>query len=139
MVRLAAAATAGRAINPKSVQAQLEGGVTMDMGPTLFEELRWDDAGQLLNASLMDYPLPTMYSMPDFDTEVVEHAIEGGPFGAKGMGEIGSVIAPAAIVNAVYDATGILFHQLPLTPEVVLKALEEAPQQNGEAASGARS
>ena len=139
VVRLAAAATAGRAINPISVQAQLEGGVTMDMGPTLFEQLRWDDAGQLLNVSLMDYPLPTMYTMPDLDTEVVEHAIEGGPFGAKGMGEIGSVIAPAAIVNAVYHATGILFHQLPLTPEVVLKALEEAPQQGGQATSGPRS
>lgn len=136
VLRAAAAVNVGRAINPEGVKAQLEGGMAMDLGPTLFERLVWGEGGQLLNASLMDYPLPSMETVPEYHTEFVEHPMPGGPFGAKGMGEVGAVIIPAAIVNAVYNATGILFHQLPLTPEVVLKALEEAAQR-GDSGSGA--
>jgi len=135
VVRVATAANLGRAVNPKAAEAQLEGGVAMDLGPTLFERMVWDEGGQLLNASLMDYPLPTMDIMPKYHTETVEHPLEGAPFGAKGVGEIGAVIVPAAIVNAVYDATGILFHQLPLTPDVVLEALEKASQDAPAAAN----
>ena len=127
IVKMAAAANLGRAINPQSAKAQLEGGIAMDMGPTLFEQLVWDDSGQLLNSHLMDYPLPTMELIPEYDPILVEHPLEGAPFGAKGIGEVGAVITPAAIVNAVYDATGILFHQLPLSPHVVLAALEDPP------------
>ena len=130
IVKMAAAANLGKAINPRSAKAQLEGGIAMDMGPTLFEKLVWDDSGQLLNTHLMDYPLPSMELVPEYAPILVEHPLEGAPFGAKGIGEVGTVITPAAIVNAVYDATGILFHELPLTPDVVLAALENPPQEN---------
>ena len=130
VIRLAATSNVGRAVNPNAAKAQLEGGIAMDLGPTLFERMVWDEGGQLLNASLMDYPLPTMEVVPEYQAQIVESPLEGAPFGAKGIGEIGAVIAPAAIVNAVYDATGILFHQIPLTPDVVLEALEQASQGN---------
>jgi len=84
----------------------------------------WGEGGQLLNAALVDYPLPTMETMPDYRPAMVEHPYPGGPFGAKGMGEIGSVIVPGAVLNAVYDATGILFHEVPLLPHLVLEALD---------------
>ena len=103
------------------------GGVGMELGPTPFEQLVWDEGGQLLTAALMDYPLPTMETAPLYHPEIVEHPLEGGPFGAKGMGEIGSVITPAAVLNAVYDATGVMFHEVPLLPHKVLAALSQAP------------
>ena len=129
VLRVTSCANLGRAVNPKAAEAQLEGGVAMDLGPTLFERMVWGEGGQLLNASLMDYPLPTMDMVPEYRTEIMEFPLDGAPFGAKGVGEFGSVIVPAAIVNAVYDATGIMFHQLPLTPEVVLEALDKASQE----------
>ncbi len=124
VLRMGAASNAGKAVNPQSVRTQLEGGLGMELGPTLFEQLVWDEGGQLLNAALVDYPLPTMETSPIYIPEIVEHPFEGGPFGAKGMGEIGSVIAPAAVLNAVYDATGVMFHEVPLLPHKVLEALE---------------
>ena len=126
LVKAAAAATTGTAVNPQSIETQLEGGIGQELGPTLFEQLVWDDGGQLINAALLDYPLPTMETMPTYAPELVDHPFEGGPFGAKGMGEIGSVILPGAVVNAVYDATGVLFHDIPLLPHKVLGALDAA-------------
>ena len=109
----------------------------MDLGPTLFEQLVWGEGGQLMNASLMDYPLPSMDTVPEYNTEFVEHPVPGGPYGAKGMGEVGAVIMPAAIVNAVHDATGVRFHELPLTPEQVLRGLEETNPQDARDAGDA--
>jgi carbon-monoxide dehydrogenase large subunit len=123
-VRAAASATTGTAINPHSIETQLEGGVGQELGPTLFEQLVWDDGGQLLNAALMDYPLPTMQTMPTYHPTYVDHPFEGGPFGAKGMGEIGAVIVPGAVLNAVYDAIGVLLHQVPLLPHKILEAID---------------
>jgi len=124
IVRAAASATTGTAINPHSIETQLEGGVGQELGPTLFEQLVWDDGGQLLNAALMDYPLPTMQTMPTYHPTYVDHPFEGGPFGAKGMGEIGAVIVPGAVLNAVYDAIGVLLHQVPLLPHKILEAID---------------
>ena len=128
VLRMGAASNVGKAVNPDSVRTQLEGGLGMELGPTLFERLVWDEGGQLLTAALMDYPLPTMETSPTYRPEIVEHPFEGGPFGAKGMGEIGSVITPAAVLNAVYDATGVMFHEVPLLPHKVLEALEGREQ-----------
>jgi len=64
-----------------------------------------------------------MSTMPEYATALVEPHFKGGPYGAKGMGEVGSVVLPAAVLNAVYDATGVLFHSVPLDPETVLRAL----------------
>ena len=124
IVKAAASATTGTAINPRSIETQLEGGVGQELGPTLFERMTWDDGGQLLNAALLDYPLPTMETMPDYEPRYVDHPFEGGPFGAKGMGEVGAVVVPGAVLNAVYDATGVLFHEMPLLPHKILEALD---------------
>ena len=124
VVKAAASATTGTAVNPHSIETQLEGGIGQEIGPTLFEQLVWDDGGQLVNAALLDYPLPTMETMPEYAPRFVDHPFEGGPFGAKGMGEIGSVVVPGAVVNAVYDATGVLFHEIPLTPHKIIEGLE---------------
>jgi carbon-monoxide dehydrogenase large subunit len=123
LTKVSSAVNVGKAINPVSVHRQIEGGLGMELGPTLFERLVWDDTGQLLTSSLLDYPLPTMSTMPEYATALVEPHFKGGPYGAKGMGEVGSVVLPAAVLNAVYDATGVLFHSVPLDPETVLRAL----------------
>ena len=72
----------------------------------------------------MDYPLPTMQTMPQYEPRFVEHPFDGGPFGAKGMGEIGAVVVPGAVLNAVADATGVMLHEVPLLPHKVLEALD---------------
>jgi CO/xanthine dehydrogenase Mo-binding subunit len=65
-----------------------------------------------------------MQTMPHYEPRFVEHPFDGGPFGAKGMGEIGAVIVPGAVLNAVNDATGVMFHEVPLLPYKVLEALD---------------
>ena len=130
LVKAAVAATTGTAVNPKSIETQLEGGIGQELGPTLFEQMVWNDDGQLMNPTLLDYPLPTMQTMPEYAPSFVEHPFEGGPFGAKGMGEIGSVVLPGAVLNAVYDATGVMFHEVPLVPYKVLEALDAAAERS---------
>ena len=125
ILKMAASATVGTAVNPQSIDTQLEGGLGMELGPTLFEQLTWDDSGQLLNSALFDYPLPTSQTAPQYLPSYVDHPFEGGPFGAKGMGEIGSVVVPGAVLNAVHDATGVMFHSVPLLPHIVLQTLDE--------------
>ena len=131
ILRMGAAANAGTVINPRSVLTQLEGGLGMELGPILFERMTWDEGGQLLNAALMDYPLPTMETMPEYHPSTVEFPFPGGPFGAKGMGEIASVVAPAAVINAVYDAIGVQIHEVPLLPHIVLAALDSVAAAKG--------
>ena len=121
-----AAANVGKAVNPEQTKAQIEGGVTFDLGPSLFERLVWGEGGQLMTTTLMDYPLPTLHTMPEFHISILEFPFDTGPYGAKGVGEMGGVMVPAAIINAIYKATGVLFHEVPLTPETVLTGLRDA-------------
>lgn len=114
----------GKAINPTACEGQMEGSAVMSLGPVLFEELVWEN-GQLINAGLIDYPLPGVRTQPRFMTKLVERPHNRGGFGAKGLGDVMPVVAPAAIVNAVYDATGVLIPELPLKPSRVLAALRE--------------
>ena len=96
----------------------------MSLGSVLFEELVWEQ-GQLLNAGLIDYPLPRARNQPHFITKIVERPHDRGGFGAKGLGDAMPVVTPAAVVNAVYDATGVLIPELPLRPERVHAALKK--------------
>lgn len=117
------AADVGRAINPRLVEVQLEGGFVQGMGYTLCEEMVWDGP-RLANPSLMDYKIPTSLDAPHrINSYIVEHQEPDGPFGAKGVGEIGINTVPASIANAVHDATGFRHRHLPLTPERVLDGL----------------
>ena len=91
----------GKAINPGSVEGQIEGGFVQGMGFALTEEMVFDGP-RLVNPSMMDYKAPTSLDAPfDIHSIIVEAAEPGGPFGAKGIGEIGLVPVPAAIANAV--------------------------------------
>jgi CO/xanthine dehydrogenase Mo-binding subunit len=117
------AADVGRAINPLAVEGQLEGAFVQGMGLALSEEMVWDGA-RLANPSLMDYKVPTSFDSPyEIHSIIVEAPEPDGPFGAKGVGEIGINVVPAAIANAAASVTGVRFRALPLTPERVLAAM----------------
>jgi CO/xanthine dehydrogenase Mo-binding subunit len=124
--KLVSAGDVGCAINPAVVERQLIGAGIMQLGFTLFEEMRFHD-GQVVNASLADYKLPGMLDIPhDLTAELVEIPHEHGPYGAKGIGETGMFSVSPAIANALYDAVGVRIMELPLTPERVLRAIREA-------------
>jgi CO/xanthine dehydrogenase Mo-binding subunit len=120
VLRAWSAVDVGRAINPMAVEGQIEGAFVQGMGYTLVEELVWDGA-RLANPTMMDYKIPTFRDVPHaLHTIIVEAPEPDAPFGAKGAGEIGINVVAAAIANAVTDATGIRFKQLPLSSERVL-------------------
>ena len=114
----------GLAINPALVEGQIHGGVTQGLGWALFENMVYDENGQLLTSNLMDYALPHSYDVPNISTILVEVPSDLGPFGAKGVGEPPVVPVGAAIANAVYDAVGARVTQLPITPERLFTALQ---------------
>lgn len=119
----------GKAINPGSVEGQIEGGFVQGMGFALTEEMVFDGP-RLVNPSMMDYKAPTSLDAPfDIHSIIVEAAEPGGPFGAKGIGEIGLVPVPAAIANAVAVAIGTRLRRLPLTPERVLDGMLESDSE----------
>jgi CO/xanthine dehydrogenase Mo-binding subunit len=113
----------GRIIHRRGVEGQIEGGFVQGMGFSLFEEAIWD-GGRLSNPSLMDYKIPTVMDVPErIHTLIVEQPEPGGPFGAKGIGEIPICPVAASIANAVTAACGARLRKLPMTPERVLSCL----------------
>jgi CO/xanthine dehydrogenase Mo-binding subunit len=115
----------GKAINPTSVEGQIQGGFVQGLGYALYEQLVWDDDGRLGNPSLADYKVPGILDVPsEIHPIVLEDPDPTGPFGAKGVGEISLVGVAPAIANAVHAATGARLRTLPLLPERVLDALE---------------
>ena len=120
---------AGRAINPPAVEGQMVGGAAQGLGWALYEEMAYDEDGQLLSGSWMDYTLPdSMQTAPDIETIIVEVPSEHGPFGARGVGEPPVVPTPAAVANAIAHCTGLRLTNIPMTPPRVLRALRS---QNG--------
>lgn len=123
LVKYVSASDVGKAINPVQCEGQDEGGVLFGIGHTLYEEMIYQD-GQLLNPNLIDYRVPTFRHLPDeFHSFLIENRNGPGPFGAKGMGEGGLLPVASAIGNAVANAVGIRFHDLPLTPPKVWRVL----------------
>jgi CO/xanthine dehydrogenase Mo-binding subunit len=114
---------AGKAINPLGVQGQMQGGAVQSLGMALTEGLMYDDKGRLMNASLLDYRKLTAADLPNIETIIVEKPSPAGPFGARGVGEPPIVPAPAAIANAIEDATGVRLTELPMTPERIALAI----------------
>jgi 4-hydroxybenzoyl-CoA reductase subunit alpha len=128
LLKMVTAHDCGRPINPMLVEGQLEGSVVGGMGQALYEEVIVEN-GQVMNPSFLDYGFPTFLEMPEIEAIEVETDDPIGPFGAKEAGE-GTQLSPApAIVNAVYDAIGVDFMELPLTPEKILGALEEKKKE----------
>ena len=121
-----AAHDVGRVINKMGLEQQIEGGVTMSLGSTLYEELLVDKAtGLPLNGNLLDYRVPSIKDVPEkIDVILVEHPKEYGVFGAHGIGEPAMGPEGATVANAVYNATGIWFNELPITRERVIAAVK---------------
>ncbi len=123
--RYVAAQDVGFAINPALVDGQIMGGVAQGLGWALHEAIEFDNSGQLVSGSLMDYVIPRSTHIPPIETLLVEIGSEHGPFGAKGIGEPPAIPGPAAIRNAIKNATGAKLSTLPMRPERVLEALAE--------------
>ena len=113
----------GRALNPAIIEGQLHGGATQGLGWALREAMVYDDAGQLLTGTFLDYAMQTAPNVPVFETIIVEVPAPDGPYGAKGIGEGPVCGSAAAVANAVTGATGIRFHALPITPQRVWREL----------------
>jgi len=119
----------GRVLNHYLAEAQIQGGLAQGIGQALYEEVLYDQDGQLLTSTLMDYSLPLAGQLPDFTTALVETPSPLNPLGVKGVGEAGCIGAPPAVVNAVLDALaplGIRTIDMPLTPEKIWALVQAA-------------
>lgn len=123
VIQIVAAHDVGKAVNPINIEGQIEGGCTMGLGYALTEEIKVN-AGKILTNNLATYLIPTALDVPEVHSMIVEEPEETGPFGAKGVGEPSLIPTAAAIANAVYNAIGIRFTTLPITPEKVLAELQ---------------
>jgi len=121
----------GRAINPQSVEGQIEGSLAMGIGYTFLENLRFDKKGRPANGNFANYRLPRTMGMPPMESILVETKDPEGPFGAKGMGEASLLPTSAAIANAIEDAIGVRIRELPITPDKILNALKNKEDQKG--------
>jgi len=117
----------GTIINPQLVDEQIRGGVVQGIGAALFEHCRYDERGQLLNGNMADYLVPMAAEMPDIEIGHVVSPTADSELGAKGAGEAGTAGAPGSVMNAVNDALrplgARLITEMPMTPEVVLRAV----------------
>ncbi len=119
----------GTIINPLVVDGQIQGGVAQGIGTVLYEQAVYDENGQFLTGTLMDYLTPTAADVPRVEIGHIESPSPYTPKGIKGMGEGGAIAPPAAIANAVADALapfGVRVNEIPLTPERVLACIERA-------------
>jgi aerobic carbon-monoxide dehydrogenase large subunit len=119
----------GRVINPMIVDGQVHGGIAQGIAQALWEAGIYDEDGQLRTASMMDYAVPKASFFPAFEVDRTETPTDVNPLGVKGAGETGTIASTAAVVNAVMDALaplGIRHVDMPLTPERVWRAIEQA-------------
>jgi len=123
--RVVSAHDVSRALNPLAAEGQIHGGIHMGLGYALAERLVVEN-GQVLTASFMDYAILRAEDMPELVVRLIESHEAEGPFGAKGLGESGVIPVSAAVANAVHDAVGVRFTELPITPARVRAALEAA-------------
>ncbi len=129
LVRYAACDDVGNVVNPMIVDGQVHGGVTHGIGQALMEGAIYDDDGQLINGSYMDYALPRADELPRFETARTVTPCPHNPLGVKGAGETGTIGATPAVVNAVIDALwplGVRHLEMPLTPQRVWQAIQSA-------------
>jgi aerobic carbon-monoxide dehydrogenase large subunit len=124
----------GTLINPLIVDGQVQGGVVQGLGGTLLEELVYNDDGQLINASFVDYLIPAVGNVPPIEVGHMEVPTPLNPLGAKGAGEGGAVGAPGALVNAIEDAVyddGVRLTSTPVTPNILSDLLAAAADHDG--------
>jgi selenium-dependent xanthine dehydrogenase len=124
VLRVIAANDVGRAINPLGLKGQVEGGVMMGLGNALTEHFIVED-GVVYTDHLARYRMPSIVLTPEITSIIVEHPVEAGPYGAKGVGEIVSIPTTPAITNAIYNAIGVRVDRLPVDQAELVKAMQE--------------
>ncbi len=129
LTRYVAVDDCGRVINPMIVEGQIHGGIVQGLGQALWEGAAYDESGQLLTGSMMDYAVPKADFLPTFELGKTETPTRVNPLGVKGVGETGTIAATPAVYNAVMDALaplGVKKVDMPLTPERVWRAIRDA-------------
>ena len=130
--RFVACDDVGNVINPMIVDCKLHGGIAHGIGQALYEGAIYDEAGQLLSGSYLDYTMPRADDLPMFETDRTVTPCPHNPLGVKGAGEAGTIAATPAVVNAVIDALapyGVTDIEMPLTPERVWKAMQKQKEE----------
>jgi aerobic carbon-monoxide dehydrogenase large subunit len=128
VVRYVAVDDCGRAINPLLIDGQVHGGIVYGLGQALYERVHYNDEGQLVTGTFVDYALPTAAELPSFETDRTETPSPVNSLGAKGVGEAGTIAASATVTNAVIDALrplGVDYINMPLTPMRIWEAINQ--------------
>jgi carbon-monoxide dehydrogenase large subunit len=126
ILRYVAVDDCGKVINPLLVDGQVHGGIAQGLGQALYEEVVYDENGQLVTGTLMDYAVPKAHQLPRYETGRTETPTDVNPLGVKGVGEAGTIGSTPALVNAVIDALapfGVRHLDVPLRPEKVWRAM----------------
>ena len=120
----------GKAINPKLVNEQIIGAISMGIAGALYEKVIYDEkSGRTINANYSDYKIPTIHEHPlNIEVIVLEEPVKDGPYGAKGIGEVPIVAIAPAIANAIHDAIGNRIRTIPMTPEDIWKSMRSNGQ-----------
>jgi carbon-monoxide dehydrogenase large subunit len=135
VVNFAAVDDVGRVINPMIVEGQIHGGLAQGIGQALLENCVYDENGQLVSGSYMDYTMPRADNMPNFKVGQQSTLCTHNTLGVKGCGEVGAIGSPPAVINAVVDALaelGVTDIEMPATPEKVWRAINDARAQAAE-------
>ena len=129
MLRYIAVDDVGNVINPMIVDGMVHGGVAQGIGQALQEQAVYNDNGQLLSGSMLDYAVPTAEDLPSYETDRTVTPTNVNPLGVKGAGETGTIACSPAIVNAAVDALahlGVRHVDMPLTPEKMWRTIRDA-------------
>ena len=121
--KIYAAHDCGFALNPLTVEGQIEGSVSMGLGQAMLEQVIFDQ-GLIMNAGLLEYKTPGILDSPEIESIIVESADAEGPYGAKEAGEGSLAAVIPAVANAIYDAVGVRITDLPFSPEKILQGLK---------------
>lgn len=131
VLKMAEAFDAGKAINPDLVRHQIEGGFVQGLGTALWEEVKFNADGKILNPNFTDYKIPTALDVPrEMNPIIVEVPQPDGPFGARGIGEHTMIPVMPAVANAVENALGIRIKNPPITAEKIVQALKEKTEKS---------
>jgi aerobic carbon-monoxide dehydrogenase large subunit len=129
LLRYVAVDDCGNAINPMLIEGQVHGGIVHAIGQALYERVHYDEDGQLVTGTFVDYALPTAAELPSFETDRTVTPSPVNSLGVKGVGEAGTIAASATVTNAVIDALrplGVNYINMPLSPMRVWEAIQEA-------------
>jgi CO/xanthine dehydrogenase Mo-binding subunit len=122
----------GKAINPAMVEGQIDGGAMMGLGLAVLENAYpYYPSVEHRGSQFGSYYSPSPEDMPELHNVIIENPSADGPYGAKGIGEMANNAQPAAIATAIHDAVGVWITELPITPELILRALEAKAQPRG--------